>query len=378
MTHDISMKGVCASAFGAVKDAFHDNFAAAGEVGARVTVLRDGETVVDLCGGHTSLARDREWDARTLVCCMSVSKGVTALAAHRLVDRGQLALDAPVARYWPEFAQNGKAEITVRQAMSHQASLGIIDAAEPGDVLDWDLFISRIAAQAPNWLPGTRECYHTVAYGFIVGEIVRRVDGRPINRFIAEELAGPLEADFILGCSGADIDRVAFQIPNPESELMGRGGLINQDTLRLFKGMPADPGFMSSPAFLQSIFPSGGGVSNALGLARLFAPLASGGRVKDQQFFSAATVQAACAQQWHHQDSVFSNEFRVAVGLNLSCGFGYYGREGNVGSAGGGGYTVFADPANRISFAYTPNRFTTGQGLGDESRRLVDALYRCL
>lgn len=179
MTHDIPIQGTCGPAFGKVKDAFAGNFATMGQVGARVTVLRDGETLVDLWGGHTTTAREQAWSDRTLVCCMSVSKGVTAIAAHLLADRGLLDYEAPVAHYWPEFAQNGKQAITVRQAMSHQASLGIIESAQPGDIFDWDLFTTKIAAQAPNWPPGTNEAYHSLTYEFIVGEIVRRIEVAP-------------------------------------------------------------------------------------------------------------------------------------------------------------------------------------------------------
>ncbi|MGE0822894.1 MAG: serine hydrolase domain-containing protein [Candidatus Binatia bacterium] len=172
MTTDIPIRGTRAREFGAVRDAFVANFVESGEVGARVSIVRDGETVVDLCGGYTDETRQSQWDEQTLVCCMSVSKGVTALAAHLLADRGLLDYNVPVARYWPEFAQNDKAAITVRQALSHQTSLAIIDQAQPGDVLDWDVFTTKIAAQAPNWTPGTNETYHSVTYGFIVGEIV--------------------------------------------------------------------------------------------------------------------------------------------------------------------------------------------------------------
>ena len=153
----VDVHGTCLNEFGPVKDAFVANFNESGEVGARVAVIRDGETVVDLWGGHTSEARDVEWGEDTLVCCMSASKGVTALAAHLLADRGLLDYDAPVARYWPEFAQNGKVDIKVRQALSHRTSLGIIDSAEPGDVLNWDRFTAKIAAQAPNWPPNTNK-----------------------------------------------------------------------------------------------------------------------------------------------------------------------------------------------------------------------------
>lgn len=239
MTTDTPIHGTCASRFGAVKDAFVANFADSGEVGARVAVLCDGESVVDLWGGYRTEKRDVEWDDRTLVCCMSVSKGVTALAAHLLADRELLDYEAPVARYWPPFAQSGKDRITVRQALSHQTSLAIIDSAEPADALDWERFTAKIAAQRPNWPPGTNEAYHSVTYGYIVGEIVRRVDGRRIEKFIAEEIARPLEADFIMGCTDKDLERVTLQIWNPANELIAGGGLFKEKTRPIFSAMPS-------------------------------------------------------------------------------------------------------------------------------------------
>jgi CubicO group peptidase (beta-lactamase class C family) len=373
----LAVQGVCNQGFGAVREAFIANFEESGEVGARVAIILDGVTEVDLWAGHTTAERDVAWSADTLVCCMSVSKGVTALAAHVLADRGLLDYDAPVAHYWPEFAANGKAEITVRDALSHRASLAIIDGAEHGDALDWDLFTSKIANQAPNWSPRSDETYHSVTYGFIVGEIVRRVDGRPIERFIHDELVGPLGADFVLGCDGDDLARVAPQIPNPDNELMN-GGLVNEQTAAMFRPMPGDPDYRFAPGYLQMINPSGSGVSHALGLARMFAPLACGGEFNGHRLLSPTTIAAACEEQWHHPDSLFGNDFRVTLGLLLHIPFNYFGREGNVGSAGAGGYTVFADPERHLSFAYTPNRYTTGFGLGDESRRLIDSLYDCV
>ena len=378
MTTDTPIYGTCTARFGAVKDAFVANFVDSGEVGARVAVLRDGESVVDLWGGYRTEQRDVEWDDRTLVCCMSVSKGVTALAAHLLADRGLLDYEAPVAKYWPQFAQSGKDKITVRQALSHQASLAIIDSAEPGDALDWERFTAKIAAQRPNWPPGTNEAYHSLTYGYIVGEIVRRIDGRRIEKFIAEEIARPLEADFIIGCTDADLERVALQIPNPANELVAGGGLLNEKTRPVFAAGPKDPRFMGSPEFLKAVIPSASGVSNGLGVARMFAPFAMKGEYRGRRFLKPATIRAAAEEQWHHADSIFGNDFRVTMGFLLNTPFNNWGREGNVGTAGAGGYAVFADPDHRVSFGYTPNRFTSGQGLGREPKRIIDALYRCI
>ena len=372
------ISGICHDQFEELGAAFRSNFTERGEIGARVSVIKDGEIVVDLCGGYTTESKDQRWDEETLVCCMSVTKGVVALAAHVLAERGELDYDAAVSKYWPEFGQKGKSTLTVRQAMSHRVSLAIIDKAEPGDILDWDLFAAKIAAQEPNWEPLTNETYHSVTFGYIVGEIVRRIDGRSIQQFIREELAEPLGAEFILGCSNEDLARVVLPITNPESEMMADGGMINERTAAMFAPYPDSQDPTGPIKLLTTGFPSGGGVSNALGIARLFSPLATGGKYNGVTLFSPDTIHLMSEEQWHKKDYLFGNEFRVALGLLLDCPHHYWGREGNIGSAGAGGYSVFADPKNGTSFGYTPNRYTSGPGLGDEERQLVNALYRCL
>lgn len=372
--NDSPIEGYCDDKFATVRDPFENNFKQSGEIGARVCVIQEGETVVDLLGGFVDAEKTTRWTADTLVCCMSVTKEVVALAAHLLRERGQLDYDQPVAHYWPEFAANGKDAITVRQAMAHQASLAIIDNAEPGDAVDWDLFVSKIAAQAPNWAPCTDETYHSVTFGYIVGEIVTRIDGRSISQFIKDELVEPLGADYILGCTDEDITRVAQHIPNADNELM-TGGLINESTQNQFRPMPNDPAFLTSNEFLKIGFPSGGGVAHAEALARMFAPLALGGSYAGVTLYSEETLSLMCQQQWNHDDSLFGNDFRVALGLLLHTPFSDWVREGNVGTAGAGGFCAFADPDNRFSFGSTPNRYTNGYGLGDEPKRLMEAVY---
>ncbi len=369
--------GHCDPAFGQVREVFEQNFADYDQVGARIAVIRENETVVDLWGGFKTEEKEAEWDESTLVNCMSVTKGVVALAAHLLAERGLLDYDTPVAAYWPEFGRAGKASITVRQAMSHQASLAFIDTAEPGDANDWMTMVEKIGAQAPNWPVATDECYHSVTIGYITGELVRRIDGRPIERFIREELTQPLGSDYVLGCTDAEIPRVVPHIHNPGNELMN-GGLFNERSMAMFASFPSDPEYLGSEESLRAVFPSGGGVASALGIAKLFAPFANGGTYDGVQLYSPETIARACAQQWHHDDSVFGNEFRVALGLLLHCGFNNWGRDGNVGTAGAGGFSAFADPVNRLAYGYTTNKYTTGPGLGEEHDRLVAALYQCL
>ncbi len=373
----IPFHGHCDPAFARVREVFERNFADYAQVGARLAIIQGDETVVDLWGGFKTAERDEEWDDRTLVNCMSVTKGVVALAAHLLAERGLLNYDAPVAEYWPEFGRAGKAAVTVRQAMSHQASLAFLDKAEPGDANDWTTMIEKIGAQAPNWPVATDECYHSVTIGYITGELVRRIDGRPIEQFIREELTKPLGSDYVLGCSDEEIARVVSHIPNPDNELMN-GGLFNERSMAMFKPFPADPAFLGSEESLRVVFPSGGGVASASGIARLFAPFANGGAFNGVQLYSPETIARACEEQWHHNDSVFGNEFRVALGLLLHCGFNNWGRDGNVGTAGAGGFSAFADPENHLACGYTINRHTTGYGLGKEHDRIVTALYKSL
>ena len=377
MSGSVPIHGVCEEQFAPVQAVFEQNFEDLGQLGGRVAIIQHGETVVDLWGGFADAERSEAWQADTLVCCMSVTKGVVALCAHLLAARGQLDYDAPVAAYWPEFGQAGKQDITVREAMSHRASLAIIDSAVPGDALRWSTFVDKIAAQPPNWPVCTEETYHSVTIGYITGEIVRRIDGRPIQQFIAEELAQPLGAEFILGCREEDLERVILHVPNPDNELMN-GGLINDNTAAMFAPMPNDAGFLGSKEFVKTVFPSGGGVSHGLALARLFAPFASGGEYRGVRLFSPQIIALASEQQWHHADSKFGNDFRVALGLLLHIPFNYWGREGNVGTAGAGGFAAFADPEHGVSYGFTPSRHTTGAGLGLEHERLVDALYQCL
>jgi len=374
---DVPIYGTCEDKFRRVLDTFKANFVGSGEIGARVTVIQGEDVVVDLWGGYTDVEKMYEWREETLVNTMSVSKGVMAMAAHLLADRGLLDYESPVAKYWPEFGQAGKGKITVRQLLSHQASLVYADDAEPGDYLDFDRYAAKLAAQSPNWEPGTNQAYHSMSIGFLVGTLVYRIDGRRIQQFIKEELVEPLGADYILGCTDEDLKRVSPTIFNPENKLM-TGGLINEKTIKCFAPLPEDPLFFATPIHWKTGNPSSAGVSNANGIARLFAPLANGGKFRGIKYFSSETIAAMSEEQWHAEDSLFGNEFRVTMGLLLNIDFNYFGREGNIGSAGAGGFLGFADSENHLSFGYTPVRMTTGEGLGDEPRRIVDAMYACL
>ncbi|WDT90987.1 beta-lactamase family protein [Streptomyces sp. SCSIO-PteL053] len=202
--------GHCDDRFARVRDAFEENFTERGELGAAVTVLVDGEPVVDLWGGWADAARTRPWERDTLVNVWSTGKGPTALCAHVLADRGLLELDAPVARYWPEFAANGKGSVLVRHLLSHRSGVAGPDSPLTLEELyDWDTACARLAATAPWWEPGTRSGYHAISYGFLVGEVVRRITGLRPGAFLRQEITGPLGIDFTFGLQESETHRLA-------------------------------------------------------------------------------------------------------------------------------------------------------------------------
>lgn len=212
----IEIQGHCHSRFGKLKDAFHGNFSERGEVGAAVSLNLDGECVVDLWGGHRDAARATAWRADDIVCVQSVSKEIVALAVHMLVDRGLLDVDERVTRYWPEYARSGKAETRLRWLLDHRAGVPIVDGASPGMAYAWDDMIRGLERTAPLWEPGTTPCYHSANYGFLLGEVVRRVSGKPVGRFLRDEICGPLDVPCFIGLAEEETGRVV-QFLNQET-----------------------------------------------------------------------------------------------------------------------------------------------------------------
>jgi len=208
--------GKCDDRFDAVRAALARNLDSGEELGASLVLDIDGEIVVDLWGGFRDEARTVPWSEQTITNVWSSTKTVTSLAALMLVDRGALDVDAPVARYWPEFAAQGKQDVLVRHVMSHASGVsGLEQPAVVEDLYDWPRATSRMAAQAPWWPPGTASGYHALNYGHLVGEVVRRISGKTLKQFVAEEIAGPLGADFQIGAAESDWDRIADVVPPP-------------------------------------------------------------------------------------------------------------------------------------------------------------------
>ena len=213
---DVTIEGICDARFERVREAFAANFVNYRETGASVALVLDGRVVADLWGGWADKARTRPWRRDTIVNTYSTTKGLTAICAHRLAGEGRIDLDAPVAEYWPEFAANGKSRITVRQLMNHRAGLPAVRRPlKLEDLYDWPTMTAALAAEEPWWEPGTQHGYHALTFGYLVGEVIRRVAGRSVGNYFADEIAAPLGIDAHIGLDAREDGRVAEMIGAP-------------------------------------------------------------------------------------------------------------------------------------------------------------------
>ena len=378
MAQDVAgAQGVCPPRFSAVRKVFAGAFAAGEELGARFTACLDGEVVVDLWAGFADRERTQPFDADTLAPVFSTTKAVAAILVARLVDAGKLAYAQPVADVWPEFSQAGKGAITVEQALSHRAGLsGFPDPMPPETWFDWDAICDRLAAMAPLWPPGTASGYHPVTFGYLAGEIFRRVDGRTMGAALREDLAEPLGLDLWIGLPDAEHGRVA-QMERPKT--LPKFGEINVATRAAFLTPWASPGGRGSADWRRAEIPSANGHATAPALARLMGALARGGELDGVRVLSDGAVEALAAERIHGQDLVLPYVVSWGAGVMRNTGSKPYGPGGRTfGHSGWGGSCAFADPDTGVSAAYVMNR-QSSELVGDpRARRLVEALYAAL
>ena len=384
------ISGTCDPAFEGVRQAFEANFLTPGEVGAAVAVVVDGRLVVELWGGHADQARTRAWERDTLVNVYSTTKGMAALCAQRLVDAGALDLDAPVARYWPEFAAADKGDIPVRWLLSHRAGLAAVRDPLPGEALyDWDAMCRALAAETPWWTPGERHGYHAVTFGWLVGEVVRRIDGRSLGRYFREEVAGPLGAEFHIGLPDALHARVAemgpIPLPEPGAESESLTALMLSDpqgvAARAFLNPPSMALGPNVPEWRRAEIPGANGHATARGIARIYGALARGGEQDGVRILSRAGIERCREQQSSGLDHVLRISTRIGQGFMLSqplplASFGP--NPGSFGHPGAGGSVGFADPEARVGFGYAMNRMGPHILLDPRADRLIDAVYDAL
>lgn len=404
------INGVVENGWEQVADTFRANFKEGKDLGAACCVYVDGRAVVDVWGGLADREKKRPWEQDTVVNVASTTKGATAMCAHLLVQRGQLDLDAPVTRYWPEFGAAGKAEMPVRYLLSHQAGLPVFDTPLTfEEVCAWEPVIHALEVQAPLWTPGTEHLYHAMTYGFLVGEVVKRITGKSLGRFFAQEIAGPLGlsawiglpeeieprvarieaapfpydspadmvADFaaIMGLDLAVAGAVVQTLWGPNSVLMRAGtmnGVLTEETV-------------ASRAFRAAEFPGGNMFANARSIARMYAAAVSdvdGIRLLQPDTVAAMTVLQTNRSRMHgvppELEPATRNLFNMSLGFWRSSppvmpmlGPASFGHPGSGGSLGA------ADPEVRVAFGYVSNLWAATL-IDPRAIELAAAVQRCV
>ena len=383
-TKAVEVHGRCDERFSPVRDAFARNFEEFGEVGAAVAVTIDGKPVIDLWGGVTDKDTMNPWQQDTIVTVYSTTKGMTTICAHRLVEQGLLDLSAPVAEYWPEFAQAGKAEVPVHMLLSHRVGLPTVsDKLPEGAAFDWETMTDALARQKPFWEPGTRHGYHGLTFGWLVGEVVRRISGKSLGTFFRDEVALPLGLDFHIGVDPKHDARVATiytavvsmevarQTEQRQREVQKR---MSPELLAARGNIPIQ-GTHNSEAWRRSEIPAANGHSDARSLARVYGALACGGSVDGVDVLSRESIARATTEQAAGPDAMLPNPTRFAQGFWLSNDGNMGPNPRNFGHPGAGGSLGFSDPDRHIGFGYVMNQMKVGvQGESTTSRRLIEAL----
>lgn len=343
-----------------------DGLVASGEeVGLQVAAYCNGELVVDAWAGIADETTGRPVAGDTLFTSWSTTKGFVATCLHILADRGQVDYDAPIAAYWPEFAANGKAQIIVRHALTHTAGIPQMPpVATPEMMTDWDAMCTAIATHTPLWSPGTKVGYHAWTFGWLIGEIVHRVDGRPLAQFAQEELCQPLGiTDFYLGIP----DHVATRVAPLRQETDPLANVAPDDlTLQIMPPQVTSAAVVNRPDFQRASIPGGGGIMNARAIARHYALLAGHGMVNGVRLLSPERVDLIRTCQTAGVEGLFGGPSRFGLGYGLG-GNAAEGADIAMGSSGGefghggnGGSLGFADPARKLSFGLTKNLMKYG------------------
>ncbi|OBI43467.1 esterase [Mycobacterium kyorinense] len=385
---DIDIHGVCAPRFERVRDAFEQNFALRNEVGAAVAIYVDGELVVDLWGGSADEAGTRPWRQDTLAAVLSATKGLTSTCVHQLVERGELDLHAPVARYWPEFGQAGKQDITIAMVLGHRS--GVIGPRSPlrcEDVLDWDFVCEKLAIAEPWWEPGAAQGYHLSSFGFILGEVVRRVTGRTLGQYLRSEIAEPLGADVHIGLASADLDRCADLIGKPHPDELLANAPDRPVTLddHPKAGLAVSWGFIpddelgsnNRTLWRQLDLPDIGGHVSALGLATLYNELAQEKLLSRRYMEVVRTSQGGFDTDLVLGPRVADHGWGLGYMLNQRCVNGPNPRI--FGHGGLGGSFGFVDLEHRIGYGYVMNRYDATKANADpRSVALSDEIYAAL
>ena len=391
----LPLSGTCAPGWEQVRDAVHTNFAAGEEVGCSVAVYHKGKLVVDLVAGWADRAKTKEYADDALQVVFSTTKGVTATAVAMCVERGLLSYELPVAHYWPEFAQNGKGNVTVAQLLSHQAGLYTVERhMELEEILHWNTITAELAGMAPLWEPGTEHGYHALTFGWLAGELIRRVDGRGVGQFIQEEIAGPLGVEIYVGLPEALENRVVPLLqgrdPNEPAQPETEEARQVRELLEQFMG-PNTPGgkalslsgswtgegLFNRSDVLRAEIPAANGATNARSLAAMYAALQH--PVNGVQLLSGAMREAAFTVQTpaNEADKCLVVPTSFAMGYMAASDFTPYAGEGSCGHPGFGGSVAFLQPQRELAFCFAMNYLAANLAGDTRAKTLMDAAARC-
>jgi len=375
------VQGTCDKRFEPVREELASRLASGDELGASLVIDIDGEVVADLWGGFADEARTRPWTADTIVNVWSTTKTVTNLAALMLVDRGLLDPYAPVARYWPEFAANGKEQVEVRHLLSHTS--GVSGWEQPfavEDMYDWETSTARLAAQAPWWEPGTASGYHAVNQGHLVGEVIRRVSGKPLREFVAEEIAGPLGADFQIGAAERDWGRVAEIIPPPPLDFDLAAAGADSPMVKTLTGPALPAAAANTPGWRNATLGAVNGHGNARSVARVLSVLSLGGEAGGVRLLKPETIDVVFDEQSHGVDLVLGVPLRFGIGYGLPVPESIpFIPEGRICYWGGwGGSVIVMDTDRRLTLSYMMNKMGPGVIGSDRSAAYSAAVYNAL
>lgn len=382
-----TVQGHADDGYGAVADAFRENFESRGELGASFGLYVDGVQTVDLWGGVADNRATTSWDSGTLALVFSTTKGATAICVAKLVQDGRLSYDDSVAQHWPEFAAAGKHDITVGQMMSHQAGLiAVDDPISFDEIVAVTPVVESLQAQTPMWTPGTAHGYHALTYGWLAGELLARVDGRRIGRFFAEEIAAPLGLDFWIGLPEREDGRVARlrngPAPSDPDELAAIVRIMGPGT-NGYRAMWLDgrismagDNHFNSRAVRATEMPAANGVTNARSLARMYA--ATIGEVDGVRLLDRPTMNAARTQRVHGPDLTLVDDTRFGAGFWLHDEGTPMIQDGSFGHPGAGGSLGYANPELGIGYGYVMNQMGGGITGDPRTTALNDAVLACL
>jgi len=359
--------GYCDPQFSALQDAFVENFAAGEEIGACLALIQDGEPVVDIWAGHSDREGRKDWQEDTLVNVFSSGKAIAAMLMLMLIDRNQLELDVPVAKYWPEFGANGKEAFTVRDAMTHRTGVPGLATPQPWDTPhDWERMTELIAAEAP-WFETRTLCYHPNTYGYIIGELIRRVTGKNIHEFGQEELFGPLGADFYFQLDPGEFERVA-SLTHDDLSFPFDPGSVADRAMSSFLDPPEGTDIWGTPERLAAIMPGSNNYTNARSLAKIGSVMTADGTLAGRTYLSPEICIEAHTEQVRDECPVIG-DLRLGLTFGLD-GPGFRAPSPSCFHWGGyGGSWLAMDPVTRITAAYTMNRCFMGDHLQDDPRQ---------